>query len=253
MKSLKSIVLLSLFVVLCSCSSRRTLTECDHPSGWCKEIRDISDKSWKYAQLSKNVYNKPFQFNLDQYFEKVEDFENKEMDFYATLYKDKLTGMYVFVFRGTDSLKDFSTGNNPVNQKQNKYGLEIFDQCRSKYNFKECVVTGHSLGGGIATHISLNREAATAYTFNRSPVFRNKKNIKNNRYTIVENGEILKAARLFGREPNQLYTSIGCSKGNPIKQHDMKNLAECLTKIAAFENSEAKESLTLNHISTEWK
>ncbi|GAB0157777.1 hypothetical protein CHRYSEOSP005_30600 [Chryseobacterium sp. Alg-005] len=251
MKSLKSVLLLSFLIALCNCSSRRALTECDHPSGWCKEIRDISDKSWKYAQLSKNVYNKSFQFNLDKYFEKVEDFENKEMDFFATLYKDKLTGMHVFVFRGTDSFKDFSTGNNPVNQKQNKYGLEIFDQCRSKYNFNECIVTGHSLGGGIATHISLNRVNATAFTFNRSPVFRNKMKIKNSRYTIVENGEILKAARLFGKEPNQLYTSIGCTKGNPVKQHDMQALAECLTRIAAFEDNEAKESLILNHISSE--
>lgn len=251
MKSLKPIVLLSFFMILYSCGSRKTLTECDHPSGWCKEIREISDKSWKYAQLSKNVYNKPFQFNVDKYFEKVEDFENKEIDFFATLYKDKITGKYIFVFRGTDSFKDFSTGNNPFRQKQNKYGMEIFDQCRNKYHITDCVVTGHSLGGGIATHISLNREHATAYTFNRSPVFRNKLKIKNDRYTIVENGEILKAARLFGREPNQLYTSIGCTKGNPIKQHDMQALAECLTKIAAFEDNEAKESLLLNHISTE--
>src|SRR5688572_2009995 len=102
MKSLKPILLVSLFVILCSCGSRRPLTECDHPSGWCKEIREISDKSWKYAQLSKNVYNKPFQFNLEKYFEKIEDFENKEIDFFATLYKDKLTGKYIFVFRGTD-------------------------------------------------------------------------------------------------------------------------------------------------------
>lgn len=251
MRLLKFILFLSLLVIFCNCRSRRDLTECDHPSGWCKEIRNLSGKSWKYAQLSKNIYNKPFQFNLEKHFEKIEDFENKDIDFFATLYKDKLTGKYIFVFRGTDSFKDFKTGNNPFRQKQNKYGLLIYDKSKAKYNFSECIVTGHSLGGGIATHISLNRENATAYTFNRSPVFRNKMNIKNDRYTIVENGEILKLPRLFGREPNQLYTSIGCSKGGPIAQHDMKKLADCLTRIAANEDNDAKESLLLNKIITE--
>ena len=250
MKPYLFISVISLFAILSSCVSRRTLTDCDHPSGWCKEIRDISGKSWKYAQLSKNVYNKPFQFNLDKYFEKLEDFENPNIDFFATLYREKSSGNYIFVFRGTDSPKDFRTGNNPFNQKQNKYGLKVFDSAKVKYQFKECVVAGHSLGGGISIHISLNRENVTAFTFNRSPVFRNKNNFKNDRYTIVETGEILKIPRLIGREPNQLYTKIGCSKGGPIAQHDMQKLAECLTKIASYEDEEAKESLQyLNSLS----
>jgi hypothetical protein len=244
------LIILLLLLSFSSCISyvKIPLTDCEHASGWCKEIRDVANKSWKYSQLSKNVYNKPFQFNLDKYFEKIEDFENKNIGFFATLYKEKSTGQFVLIFRGTDSGKDFNNGNNPIRQKQNKFALETYDIIKKRFGFDSCVVAGHSLGGGIAIHLSLNRENCTAFSFNGSPVFRNKNKIVNERYSIVENGEVLKLARILGREADQLYTSINCSNGNPIKQHDMKSLAICLTQIAASDNKEATESLLLNGI-----
>ena len=232
----------------CISSSKIKLTGCDHPSKWCNEIRNIANKSWKYSQLCKNVYCQPFTFDLNDHYEKIQDFENKQIDFFSSLYKDKQNNEYVLVFRGTDSFEDFKTGNNPFKAEQNEYALKIFDDAKNQYNFDKCIVTGHSLGGGIAMHISLNRENVTAYSFNGSPVFINNNNFSNERFSIVENGEILKIVRLFGREADQLYTSIGCSKGDPITQHDMKNLAICLTKIAAVETHDAKKSLELNSI-----
>lgn len=247
-QSILIVVLLSISFTSCISYTNIPLTECEHASGWCKEIREVANKSWKYSQLSKNVYNKPFQFNLDKYFEKIEDFENKNLHFFASLYREKSTGLFVFIFRGTDSGQDFYTGNNPFRQKQNKFALEVYDSIKKRFGFDSCVVAGHSLGGGIAIHLSLNRENITAFSFNGSPVFRNKKKIENERYSIVENGEVLKLARILGREADQLYTSINCSNGNPIKQHDMKSLAICLTQIAASDNKEATESLLLNGV-----
>ena len=228
------------------------MTGCNHPSGWCNEIRNIANKSWKYGQLCKNVYNKPFSFQVSDYFEKIQDFENKSIDFFATLYKDKSSNEFVLVFRGTDSFEDFKTGNNPFKQSQNKYALEIYDEIKKQYGFNKCIVTGHSLGGAIAINISLNRQNVTVFSFNSSPVFKNINNISNDRYSIVENGEILKLLRIFGREATQLYTSIGCSNGDPIKQHDMKSLAICLTQIASIESIEAKNSLIKNGIKPEY-
>lgn len=238
------------FTIFSSCISYSNvpLTECNHPSGWCKEIRDLANISWKYAQLSKNVYNKPFQYDVTKHFDKIKDYENRDLSFFATLYREKSTGQFIFIYRGTDSLKDFQTGNNPFNQKQNKYALEIYDQSRDSLRFTNCIVAGHSLGGGIATHISLNRNNVKSFSFNGSPVFRNKLKIINDRYSIVENGEVLKIARIFGREADQLYTSIGCSTGNAINQHDMQSLATCITQIAAATNTEATESLLQNGI-----
>ncbi|MGX7668880.1 Mbeg1-like protein [Flavobacterium pedocola] len=247
-KIIALLTIISINFQSCISYTKVPLSDCDHTSGWCKEIRDIAVKSWKYAQLSKNVYNKTFQFKTDKYFEKIENFENESINFFAVLYKEKQENQYVLVFRGTDSFNDFKTGNNPFKQEQNKYALKIYDLIKRRYNFQNCIVAGHSLGGGIAIHVSLNRENITAFTFNGSPVFKNKNNISNERYSIVENGEVLKIARILGREADQLYTSIDCSSGNTIKQHDMKNLAICLTQIAAVENKEATESLILNGI-----
>lgn len=244
---------LSLLVASC-CTTRNQLTGCDHYSGWCNEIRDVSKKSWKYAQLSKNVYNKKFQYKIETHFKKLKDYENDKLDFYAVLYKDIESSDLVLVYRGTDSLKDFKTGNNPFNQKQNKYALKVFDEIQNKQNNKIKVVAGHSLGGGMSIHVSLNRDDVTAFSFNGSPVFRNKKNKTNDRYSIVEYGEILKFPRIFGREATQLYTSIGCTdKGNPVDQHSMKTLASCLTQIAATESPEARKSLMDNNIDLKYK
>lgn len=241
---------LLVFATLSSCNSiiKDPLTECNHPSGWCKEIRDLANISWKYAQLSKNVYNKPFQYDVTNYFDRIKDYENTDLSFFATLYKEKSTGQYIFVYRGTDSIIDFPRGNNPFKQDQNKYALEIYDQAKDSLHFNNCIVAGHSLGGGIATHISLNRKNVKSFSFNGSPVFRNKLKIENDRYSIVEHGEVLKLARILGREADQLYTSIGCSKGNSIDQHDMQSLATCLTQIAATTDTEATESLMHNGI-----
>lgn len=241
--------LLVFLVVLAGCgSTKEKLTGCDHYSGWCNEIRELAAQSWKYGQLSKNVYEQEFQFDLSSFYERIADFEKEEIDFYSSLYRDRASEEYILVFRGTDSPLDWKTGNNPYKQQQNLYALEIFDEIKERYGLEEMTVVGHSLGGGIAIHISLNRKGATAYSFNGSPVFRNQGNEENKRYSIVENGEILKLLRIPGREATQLYTSIGCSGGNPLSQHDMESLAVCLTQIAAIESDDAKRSLDGNNI-----
>ncbi len=234
---------------LVSCHTRKiALTECDHPSGWCKEIRVLAAHSWKYAQLCKNVYNKAFTYQISDYFEEIQQYENREIGFYAALFRDKSSGEYTLAFRGTDEPKDFRKGNNPFNLKQQAYALKIYDEIIQKYNPTKMCVAGHSLGGALATHVSLNREKVKSYSFNGSPVFKNDLDFENLRYSIVETGEILKIVRMMGRKATQEYTSIGCSKGGPIKQHDMQRLATCLTRIATAEDPEALKSLAKNNI-----
>ena len=111
-------------------------------------------------------------------------------------------------------------------------------------------VTGHSLSGGIATHVSLRRDGADAYVFNTSPRFsRNGPVPPNRRLSIVEFGEALKVPRIFGPEPRQTYISLNCTPGfNFFKGHKIRRLAECLTRIAAWGDMEARESLRRNRI-----
>ncbi|APS38173.1 Mbeg1-like protein [Salegentibacter sp. T436] len=245
--------LMILVVLLLGCvTPKEILTGCDHYSGWCNEIRDLAVQSWKYAQLSKNVYEQEYQFKVSDLFKRIESFENKAIDFNAALYQDLESEGYVLVFRGTDSTLDYRRGNNPFNQEQNSYALEIFDDLRKKYGAEKLTVAGHSLGGGIATHVSLNRGNVTSYSFNGSPVFKKNGDFENERYSIVENGEILKLFRAPGREPTQLYTSIGCSHGNPVSKHGIQKLATCLTQIAAIESEEVRKSLDLNKLEFEY-
>ena len=245
----KSALLIVFSFVVMGCGTTKVkLTECDHSSGWCYEIRDLASKSWKYAQLSKNVYNKPFKYDVSAYFTEIKSYENEDLDFYAVLFEDKSNNDLVLVFRGTDSGRDFITGNNPFKQDQNNHAFKVYDEIKQQYGARNYIVAGHSLGGGIAINISLNRENVTAFSFNGSPVFRNKNNYPNQRYSIVENGEILKIVRILAREANQLYTSIGCAKGGPVTQHDMRKLATCLTQIGGIEDAEARQSLKTNEI-----
>ena len=234
-----------------SCVSRKKIPQTiTHPSGWSNEVIETCVQAWEYSQLSLNVYNTPDGLDISNIYESLEIYSDT-IDFYAELFIKRKDSTYVLAFRGTDSMEDFKTGNNPFSQKQNELGLKVFDSVRNKYgeNIK-IIITGHSLGGGIAIHVSLNRANLTAFSFNGSAIFRERDVVfVNSRYSIVEYGEVLKAIRIFGREADQLYTSINCNKsGGPIKQHSMLSLTTCITQIASIESEEAKESLKRNNI-----
>ena len=221
------------------------LTGCDHPSGWRKEIRGLAVNSWPYAQLSYVVYNKQPGLSIAPGFQELSVHENKSIGFYAVLFEDARDKSLVFVIRGTEDLTDWKKGN--FAQDQNNFGLESFKKIATANPGRNIVVAGHSLGGGVAMHISLNEPVQAAYSFNGSPNFRMKgSEPKTKRYSIVEYGEILKFPRVFGREATQLYTSIGCSEGDPITQHDQLFLATCLTQIAAADDPAAAASLVQN-------
>lgn len=219
----------------CVDTQQVSLTGRKHPSGWSDQIRELAGHSWLPAQLAFNVYKEQPEFDVSARYHLIRDFEERKIDFFASLYKENDKENYILAFRGTDSLADFEAGNNPFFQGQNEYALTVYDQVLASYSPKEITVVGHSLGGAIAIHVSLNRANVKAYTFNGSPVFHSDGvPFENERYSIVEYGEVLKIGRFFGREATQLYTSIGCTnEKNPFPQHAMKLLASCLTKIAS--------------------
>lgn len=253
---MKNVVFALIILSMQGCTSVSILpnTGTDHCSGWSDGVREVADDSWLYAQLSQNVYADGYDFLISDSVVLVEEFDRPDISFYAALFKDNSRGKYVFVFRGTDSFEDFKTGNNPFNQVQNELALNLVKDKSEQYQFTSFVAAGHSLGGGIATHVSLNVKGATLYTFNGSPVFKQQgASIKNPRYSIVEKGEILKIVRLLAKEPTQLYTSIECTSGNPIEEHSMEKLATCLTRISAVnDNGAALESLNKNNIDKKW-
>ncbi len=230
------------------------LTGCDHYSGWSDQVRELANHSWVYAQLSQNVYHGEYTYELGDRFQLVSEYPDHELDFYASLFHDLRDGEYVLVFRGTDTPEDWVTGNNPMSPRQAEHALRLYDSARNDLGLDPMAVAGHSLGGGLAIHVSLNRPVIAAYSFNGSPVFRQLgEPVENERYSIAEYGEILKIGRIFGREATQQYTSIDCTEDRLWwGQHGMQLLATCLTQIAAIAESEAMASLVRNGIEFEY-
>lgn len=251
----KNFALMAAFVIIfilpgCISWSKVDLTERDHPSGFAKQIRATAIESFEYAQMSYNVYDKADGFDLPDDLKPLEAQYRSDIDFqYKVWSRDAGDGPseIVLVFRGTDSLIGDLSGNAFLQQQH--AGLDLFDRFRSRYPNASFIVAGHSLGGAIASHITLNRPDVSGYFFDSSPRFlKGRRNFENRRNSIVEYGEILKLLRLFGREPTQLYTSVNCINGSPVAQHSQRKLAECLTWMAAWTNERAKQSMINNRI-----
>ncbi len=107
----------------------------------------------------------------------------------------------------------------------------------------EIITAGHSLGGGLA-HLAayLSPNVSKVFAFNSSPVTgfysialpeREKNKMGKKVYRIYEDGEGLGFVRHFMKwlhplskvNPQIIEIRCGFSKGNPIKQHNMKALA----------------------------
>lgn len=250
--SMRSILTAVLAVALVGCASVRPahtpLTGCDHESGWCTEIREVAEESFLYAQLAANAYGDTPQFVLPDYVVLDSAVHDARTGFAAAIFTI-LAGdqpvRRVIAYRGTENLRDWWYGN--VLARQNQHGLRIYDAVRAETRASIPVdVTGHSLGGGLALHVSLRREGVPTYVFNSSPRFTRGEALNSPRISIAEHGEALKIGRVFAISPQQSHTVIGCTRGGPLRKHGQARLAVCLTEIAAWETNAARESLELN-------
>lgn len=219
-----------------------SLTYDKHPSGAALEIRATARQSFLYAQLATNAYNESDSFKLLDV-EGPFDIERHWSGFGAQYYKiANPTGgrRCVIAFRGTDFFQpvDWVFGN--LLNIQYKRGLRYFDTLRASSQCgdnsgqpREIAVVGHSLGGAIATYISLRRNSAPAFMFNTSPRLTRGKAIVNERVAVSQYSEVLAVLRHVTILAGGTYTTINCRKGNPIGRHAIRPLAECLTAIAA--------------------
>ncbi len=175
----------------------------------------------------------------------------------------------VIAYRGTEGLPllghDWMFGN--LGTAQHTQALRFFDQVRARYQSATpsadtvpITVTGHSLGGALAIHISNVRPEVNAYVFNASyrrpfygvgplswrPPWYDDTTI----YQMVgfsETGEALRPVRGILTNPTLLHMpGIDCTVGGPSKNHSMRLLARCITRIAAFADSGAQRALDTN-------
>lgn len=231
------------------------LTGCDHESGWSDQVRAVAAESWLNAQMAANSYQceRPVPFRLPSGVTRTECEGNDIAGMaYAVFERPDPAGgapVRTLSFRGTENdnpvtfFQDWVLGN--LGGLQNPRGLDVLDRLVASGDFDE--VTGHSLGGGIATYVSLCREGLQSRVFNASPRFTRCNNAANPRDSVVEIGEALFVVRGPLPEADQTYTAINCLQtGSSIYQHGMPLLARCLTEIAAYSDPAALDSLTQN-------
>lgn len=254
--SLRNAALAALFILCSACTyfQKERLTY-SGPSPWADQVRRAAVEAYPYAQMSNNAYADAGRYALGPEFTTVRDVPNDKIGFAYSLFERRSGGQLrevIIAFRGTEftSLRDWGLGN--IMAAQNAEGLKLYESVRASTPADVPVnVTGHSLGGGIATHVSLRHANVKTYIFNASPRFWKSGGIPDNRrLSIVEYGEALKVARLLGREAPQTYISINCSPyAHPVEQHRIRALADCLTQIAAWDDPAARASLRRNRIS----
>lgn len=251
----KAIAVIVSGAALSSCVHSRQvpMTGCDHPSGWSEQIRAMAETAHPYAMLAVNAYDDDKDdFAMGPAWVRLDSFPNNQhgMAYDVWQHNGPQGQEIVLAFRGTEftHLRDWRDGN--FGTKQNADGIKAFDAWRAKYpGARSFTVTGHSLGGGIATQISLSRKNVRSFIFNSSPRFKAPRPpAENERVSVAEYGEVLKAVRMLGREATQDYYSIGCRSGNPIAQHASYPLAVCVLRMASWGSPDAAQALRRNNL-----
>lgn len=99
-----------------------------------------------------------------------ERWEN-ESGFKASLYYNEKENIYILAFAGTENLKDWVTdirqgvGLDDGKRGQYRKAVELARKLQHKIKKENLVITGHSLGGGLAS-IASAVTGSNAYTFN---------------------------------------------------------------------------------------
>ncbi|MHA3770471.1 lipase family protein [Verrucomicrobiota bacterium sgz303538] len=249
---------------------RNQMTYDNHPSGASVEVRETARKTYLFAQLAQNAYGPfdakdgtpktkpdvvPKEYKLPSYVSERKPMEDdSRTGFAARIYDVRKPGSEPFVvvaFRGTNftSWPDWVYGNLPVNDSQYKQGLEVVRREKRRNPGTRMVVTGHSLGGAIATYVSLREPNVPAFGFNASHRLTAGLGLPNERYMVSQYGEIGVLFRRVFINASGTYTTINCVHGNALDRHTMTYLADCLTRIAAASGDQAAQtSVKLNSI-----
>ncbi|MEP0391575.1 MAG: hypothetical protein ABJ205_13220 [Erythrobacter sp.] len=148
----------------------------------------------------------------------------------------------VLAFRGTDfdGFSDIFYGS--LRNDQINLAVETFAAEAARFDDSvPWVVTGHSLGGALATEVSVANPQVRAFMFNTSPFYGGDAMSNDVRRTVFnERGELLRRFAKFKSAPAAEVYTINCRPGaSAIKKHSMRLLADCLTWIAAYADKDA--------------
>lgn len=195
------------------------------------ELDKISNEIYPYAIMSSNAYDHKLQVRVPGW-NRTKRYEYKKHGFSADTYISDDTKSVVIAFRGTDDKNDWLKGNLTKAQyldADNLFSMIVKDNPGIKIT-----TTGHSLGGGLAVHVSLANQGVNAFVFDASPrLFAHKNYGKyNNRVVLAyDTGEILEPLR-------KLFTTLKKTKveeykynflgGFGVGEHSIEAFSRCM-------------------------
>ena len=237
------------------------------PGGWCGFVRDAAVDAFPYAVASTNAYTgdddlfaKP-----GRVLQRLEHLpiapEDAGKGFSYEIFNQYESGSggnadrkpvaRVLAFRGTDlkGLSDLFYGT--LRNDQIELALRYFAAEKARLGTDvPWVVTGHSLGGALATEVSVAHPDVRAYMFNTSPFYRSEARENALQRTVFnERGEVLRRFARYSEPPAANVFTINCEpRRNALFKHKVRPLADCITWIAAYASRDAHEVVKANRI-----
>lgn len=230
------------------------------PGGWCDFVRQSAVRSYGYAMLSNDAYNDEEKYtDLPIAFKPREARSDEDTGLgYAVFDRFKVKdgqrgelAARVIAFRGTDfgSPEDIFSGT---------FGTSQIELARKLFSAEiaelppgvPIELTGHSLGGALATQLSIENPGTRAFVFNTSPFFQGDPMESDiDRVSVSERGEFLRVLRRYKAPPADEVVVINCNpSASAGAKHSIRKLADCLTWIAAYSDEAALGLLAGNAI-----